>query len=814
MPFSLRRDRTIAPDQVRRYTRTAVIALLFLFALVAASYTAERARSQGEQAQHRMAVILGRFHAQDAVQWRVVSGRSNPGSALSWLNQNREDTVSAISSLHAPGLRRTQIEALISNYQRYGRAVDHEMGMVNDGRADLAATYAVDYVDPVFEETQRRLAGMGRQVEASTRRSERLAEVGTALSFALAVVLILLLGGGRRFARVIAETRARGIERYRMLAAESSSMVVVLHRDGYARFLTPAAERMLDTGPTKDGLVDRSDIVLRRIHPDDRHLLLTSLVTVRPDSRPLRSEIRWRAVDVADGEKDEHGTWRIYEVSFRDHTDEPWVQGVLVTAHDITRQRELQNEIQRRALHDDLTGLPNRALLTDRIQQALRDGSRHGIRLGLMIIDLDRFKEINDTLGHHYGDELLIQVGEALKRALRGVDTVARLGGDEFAVLLPQVSDINGACAVAWKLHDALEDSFVVEGVELDVEASIGVAVSDLGTEDVADSAAALLQRADVAMYVAKGRSTGVAGYDPRDDVNTIERLALLGDLRRALSNDELFLVYQPKISLTDGALGSVEALLRWRHPVRGMVPPDKFIPLAENTGLIGTLTKHVLDTALAQARTWMDAGLPLNIAVNTSARNLHDEEFDRTVRSLLIKHGVSPSTLILEVTESALMADPVRATQLLERLHAQGISISIDDFGAGYTSIKQLRNLPISELKVDRSFVQAMEQDEGEELIVRSVIELGRNLGLTTVAEGVETPDALVRLASFGCDIAQGYVLARPMPAEDLDRWRAEWRGLPTVSDAGLTTASATPGTAPPARPPAGPAHSAAGSP
>ncbi len=212
-------------------------------------------------------------------------------------------------------------------------------------------------------------------------------------------------------------------------------------------------------------------------------------------------------------------------------------------------------------------------------------------------------------------------------------------------------------------------------------------------------------------------------------------------------------------------------------------MPPDAFIPLAENTGLIGALTRHVLDLALTQARVWMDAGVPLRIAVNTSARNLHDDEFDRTVRSLLAKHGVDASLLLLEVTESALMADPVRAKQLLQRLAAQGITISIDDFGAGYTSIKQLRSLPISELKVDRSFVQAMEQDEGEELIVRSVVELGRNLGLTTVAEGVENPETLVKLVSFGCDTAQGYLLARPMPAEDLDRWRAEWRGLELIS-------------------------------
>lgn len=279
----------------------------------------------------------------------------------------------------------------------------------------------------------------------------------------------------------------------------------MVRRDGAATFLTPTAERVLGFTPEGDELTNGSDIVLKRLHPADRALLLTSLANVHPDTGILHTELRLQAAEGQSGKADDDGLWRTYEVSFRDHTAEPRLQGVLMTAHDITRQRELQNEIQRRTLHDDLTGLPNRALLTDRIQQALRDGSRHGIQVGLLIIDLDRFKEINDTLGHHYGDELLILVGQALERALRGVDTVARLGGDEFAVLLPQVSDLNGACAVAWKLHDALEDSFFVEGVELDVEASIGVAVSELSD----DSPSGLLQRADVAMYVAKAAAPG-----------------------------------------------------------------------------------------------------------------------------------------------------------------------------------------------------------------------------------------------------------------------------------------------------------------
>ncbi|GAB3269278.1 putative bifunctional diguanylate cyclase/phosphodiesterase [Kineosporia babensis] len=775
MPLPLRSARPPRPEPVRRYTRAALIALLILLALVAGVFALKRGVERGSRAERELAIIEGAVHAQDAIEWRAHSGQLARSVALGWLNGSREETVRRIAGLEGPGLNQRRIDELYTGYQNYARVVDRRLATVIEGANGTSAVRA--QINPALDATLKRLEDASESVKTATDRARRLSDAATIAAFVLAGLMIGLLAGGWRLSRVLAEVDARNIERFRLIAEESTALIMVLRRDGLATFLTPTAERVLDTGPD---LGTGSDVVLQRLHPADRHLLLTSLTAVGPDSGAVRAELRLRAGPGQSGDEDGEGVWRTLEVSFRDHSAVPGLEGILLTAHDVTQQRELQSEIERRSLHDDLTGLPNRALLTDRIQQAMRDGARHGIQVGLLLIDLDRFKEINDTLGHHYGDELLIQVGQSLQRALRGVDSVARLGGDEFAVLLPQVSDLNGACAVAWKLHDALEEPFVVEGVELDVEASIGVAVSEPVADD---TAAGLLQRADVAMYVAKGRSLGVAGYDPRDDVNTRQRLALLGDLRRALSNDELYLVYQPKVSLTDGQVHSAEALLRWRHPERGLVPPDAFIPLAENTGLIGAITKHVLNLALAQARVWTDAGQPLKIAVNTSARNLHDEDFDRVVRGLLTEHGVDAGQLLLEVTESALMADPVRARQLLQSLAAQGVSISIDDFGAGYTSIKQLRSLPISELKVDRSFVQAMEQDAGEELIVRSVIELGRNLGLTTVAEGVETTEALVKLVSFGCDTAQGYVLAKPMPVAEFDRWRADWRGLELIS-------------------------------
>jgi len=429
-----------------------------------------------------------------------------------------------------------------------------------------------------------------------------------------------------------------------------------------------------------------------------------------------------------------------------------------------------ETELRHQAFHDALTGLPNRSLLFDRFSQVLLAAKRAGTTTGLLVIDLDRFKEVNDTFGHHYGDELLAQIGPRLRLELRESDTVARLGGDEFAVLLPDITDLSAAMAVAGKLRAVLETPFHVEGVDLDVEASVGLVLSG---EHGADPAT-LLRRADIAMYVAKAQNLGVCAYDPTLDSHSPARLALLGDLRRAVSLGQLVLHYQPKVSISTAEVFGVEALVRWQHPDRGLILPDEFIPLAEHTGLIGPLTICVLDAALIQARAWMDAGRPLMVSVNLSARNLLDQELPQQVGDLLAATGVPAGLLVLEVTESALMTEPDRAKRVLEDLSALGVRLSIDDFGAGYTSLGQLKNLPVDELKIDKSFVMNMHNDPSDALIVHSIIDLGHNLGLSIIAEGVETAAALTDLAAFGCDVAQGYFLCRPVTATSFDRWLA----------------------------------------
>jgi diguanylate cyclase (GGDEF)-like protein len=427
------------------------------------------------------------------------------------------------------------------------------------------------------------------------------------------------------------------------------------------------------------------------------------------------------------------------------------------------------------ATHDALTGLPNWALLRDRLQQGLAAASRSSSEVALLLIDLDRFKEINDTLGHTYGDKLLRQVGPRLQSVLRDGDTVARLGGDEFAVLMPTVDGETEARAVADRLAQALHSAFDVDGVVLDVEASIGIVLSPWHGTD----SEALLRNADIAMYVAKEHKAGAVVFSAEEHVPAPAQLTVLGDLRRALGGDELFLHYQPKYTLdgqlAGGRIEGVEALLRWQHPLLGLIPPGEFIPVAEGTGIILPLTERVLNMSLAQMRRWLDAGHAVPVAVNLSTRCLLDADLPDLVQRLLVEHDVPAELLRLEVTESAVMGDATRCMGVLQRLHDLGVRLSIDDFGTGYSSMAHLRRLPVDELKIDRSFVLGMTTTPQDAVLVRTAIDLGHNLGLTVVAEGVEGVEHVAALRALGCDIAQGFHYARPMPAgsmsELLDR-------------------------------------------
>lgn len=426
-------------------------------------------------------------------------------------------------------------------------------------------------------------------------------------------------------------------------------------------------------------------------------------------------------------------------------------------------QRQME-EIEHRAYYDELTGLPNRTLFRDRIEQALLAAGRERRTTVVMLLDVDRFKEVNDALGHETGDLLLKEVGERLRPELRAHETLARLGGDEFGVLLPNGS-AEEAMAVADRIHAALITPFALRGLALEVAASVGVAVHPDHGEDV-DT---LLQHADVAMYLAKEAHTKTAVYDAEQDENDAARLTLAGELRGAIESGELVLHFQPKADLKTGRIVGVEALVRWQHPEHGFIPPNDFIPLAERTGLIKPLSRHVVTSALRQCAAWNAIGLELHVAVNLTIPDLLDLDLSDWIATMLAETGVRPEQLELEVTESTILADPFRVRQVLTRLNEMGLRLAIDDFGTGYSSLAYLKRLPVQAIKIDRSFVMEMCEDASDATIVRSTIDLGRNLGLDVVAEGVESQEILDALREYGCTLAQGYFIGKPMPADEL---------------------------------------------
>jgi predicted signal transduction protein with EAL and GGDEF domain len=457
--------------------------------------------------------------------------------------------------------------------------------------------------------------------------------------------------------------------------------------------------------------------------------------------------------------------------------------------HDLA---QAYNKYEELAFTDQLTALPNRALFLDRLQQMILLSKRKGEKLGVMLLDLDGFKEINDTLGHHVGDELLKHIATRLQRIIRASSTVARvgdqledevddshqllieegtiarLGGDEFAFILPNVNGIEGTVAVARRITDALEPPAEIEGNLIVMAGTLGISMYP----EHGDNAEALLRRADVALYVAKHVHNDFSVYDPAYDHHSVKQLALKAELRHAIEEGQLVLFYQPKLDINKGCVTSVEALVRWQHPERGLIPPGQFIPLSEQRGLIGPLTDYVIQEALRQHKAWFKQGIDLSIAVNLSSRILYDLHLPGKVESYLVNAELPPSVLSLEITEEATMIDPERAMIILNRLDQMGILLSIDDFGTGHSSLGYLKRLPVDEIKIDRSFVMEMEESENDAKIVHATIDLAHNLGLKVVAEGVETESVLNMLKTLNCDYAQGYFLSRPIPADELTEW------------------------------------------
>jgi diguanylate cyclase (GGDEF)-like protein len=429
------------------------------------------------------------------------------------------------------------------------------------------------------------------------------------------------------------------------------------------------------------------------------------------------------------------------------------------------RQSVRTAKAEHMATHDSLTELPNRRWFQEEVNRAVRGRTLNNA--GLLLLDLNRFKEVNDTLGHHHGDRVLRELGPRLRAAFRPEDLVARLGGDEFAIFMPE-ADLTAVQHAVDEVQLALHTPVEADGISIELDASVGLAWYPFHGGDV-DT---LLERADVAMYRAKATQCQLVAYRPEDDYHSPSRRALVGDLRRAIDEEELVLHYQPQVDVARGIPVAVEGLVRWNHPQRGLIGPLEFVEVAEHTGLIKDLTYRVIEIGLRDLRSWREAGRDVALSLNISVRSLLDRNFQREVQRLLTLHGAPSDVLTLELTESSLMVDPGMAKRAMFDLSEMGVSFAIDDFGTGYSSLAYLTDLPVRELKIDKSFVLSMNADERNGIIVRSTIELARNLGLRTVAEGIEDADTLDRLRTLGCELAQGYHISRPMPVAELVRW------------------------------------------
>jgi diguanylate cyclase (GGDEF)-like protein/PAS domain S-box-containing protein len=541
--------------------------------------------------------------------------------------------------------------------------------------------------------------------------------------------------------------------RFRVLAENGIDLISVVAPDGTVTYCSPALRTLLGWEPEET--VGRN--VFEFVHRDDADMVRAAfqrLLAVRLTHEPV--ELRFRHKD---------GQWRTFEALGTNCVDNPHIRGVVLNSRDVTDRKLIQQRIQHLAYHDNLTGLPNRGLLQDRLGHSIARAERSGRKVAVLFIDLDNFKNINDTLGHDVGDELLRQVSRRLTECVRAGDTIARQGGDEFIVLLDNLEDGRGASVVAQKILGSLRAAFTLGGTEQHVSGSVGIAVYP---EDGRD-AQTLMKNADTAMFHGKGIGKNTYQYfTSQMNIAVKRRMTLETALRRAVLQKDFVLHYQPQVDLESGEIPAVEALVRWRTEDSGTVLPGDFIPLAEETGLINEIGEWVLREGCRQMKEWQDRGLsPRRIAINLSARQFSDKAFLDTVMRVLQDTGLDPRLLELEITESQVMRQTDGMIQLLGRLAEMGVQLAIDDFGTGYSSLSYLKRLPIQKLKIDQSFIRDITVDPNDTAIVVAIINMARSLELETIAEGVETAGQLALLRSKGCRIGQGFLFSAPVGAE-----------------------------------------------
>ncbi len=726
---------------------------------------ADRAREQADQARQAQ-VLMERVRSQtqrvDVVTWRGLATDTTASSTTSARGFSAyRQVVSSMRRLQRLGVPRQHVREIERDV---GIAYGISINAIVVSRQDPMAgrRIALTAFSPATARLDATIARAIRRQDDSARAALLRGRIGSLVSLIVGVLLLALLGwwfyrvqGRSKLADQSRATERRGEERLRALMRHSSDVVAVIDPSSRVRWLAESVHGMLGYEP--EALVNRplADLV----HPEDAHLLVPFLHELTDQDAML--SLRVRASD---------GTYRDLELVADNRMSDPLIEGVLLNMRDVSERLELLEQLRHQAFHDSLTGLPNRALFDDRLSRALVRVRRHGGFAAVMFIDLDDFKTVNDGLGHAAGDELLRAVGRRLDGVLRAQDTGARLGGDEFAVLLEELVDDSEALVIAERVRLALERPLTVAGRQITPTASIGVACRE--PDDTADR---LLGNADVAMYVAKDQGKAqVVRFEGEMRLAAVERVDLTAELGTALTRDELVLDYQPLIALERGAITGFEALIRWQHPTRGRLSPDRFVGLAESAGLIVGIGAWVIRTACMQLRRWHDEHTPdgeLSVSVNVSAHQLSDGGLPGVVRAALHDSGVAAHQLTLEITEGLLVEDRERIQSQLRELKLIGVRLAVDDFGTGYSALSYLRSFPLDVLKIDRSFVSGIDRDAERARLVRGIIDMAHSLNLVVVTEGIEEQAEADLVRELHSDQGQGYWFSRPADPETIDR-------------------------------------------
>ncbi len=553
------------------------------------------------------------------------------------------------------------------------------------------------------------------------------------------------------------EALRRSEERFRSLVQNSLDMITVINANGTILYHSPSVETVMGYKPEKS--IGNNYLETSSIHPGDlAHVKESFAYLAENPGQNYSMQLRVQHAD---------GSWRTIEATAKNIIDDPSVGGIVINSRDITERKAFEKQLEHQAFHDDLTGLPNRALLTDRLEHALARADRHQESVAILFLDLDNFKVVNDSLGHNAGDELLFAVAERLQECLRPADTAARLSGDEFVVLIEDVAEESEATGLAERLDRHLQAPFELGDQDVYVTPSIGIALGT-SSDDLSDD---LLRKADIAMYRAKSR--GKARYEVFNahmDAEARERLKLETELRQAIEREEFRVYYQPKVLLETGEIFDFEALVRWEHPQRGLVSPAEFIPLAEETGLIHQIGRWVLRESCRQIHEWQEQMLsetPIPVCVNLSAKQFQHPDLAQEIAGILQETKIDRHLLCLEITESVAMEKAPSNTATLNKLKDLGVKLAIDDFGTGYSSLSYLKSFPVDYLKIDRSIVAGLDKDSRNRAIVLATITMGHAMDLQIVAEGVETAGEFAKLRALGCDFGQGYYFAYPLPVQ-----------------------------------------------